>query len=240
MLSTLEWQPESISLPPKYPQQASGGVNATAEDMLASMLTGTLRPNSIPVSVYLPSTPLAPLSQMYHPSVSGISFGLNTLGSASSVSGRPSSSGSLFGTGDMEMEMEIPGLSMSMNSSAMDVGMGIGMGMGIDVGIGGMGMGAMGMELGGPTGSLRVPPMIILSTPTRAPAVGLVELRVSFVEENSTGIGAGFGGSTGPSGSDCRVKVESLHGIDTRGMEEVVRRGGIWGLPGRIWSKGHR
>lgn len=138
-------------------------------------------------------------------------FGFGGLGS---VSGDPSGGDSLFGAGDMDMDMEIPGLSMSMSSSSMDMGIDGGMGMSV----GGMGS--------GPGTPARPPAMIILSSPARPPGTGLVELRASFVQ--------------GSGGGECGVKMECLPGVETRGMDEVVRRGGVWGLPGRVWVKSHR
>jgi len=87
-------------------------------------------------------------------------------------------------------------------------------------------MAGMSMELSNSPVPSRPPPMIVLSSPARVPAAGMVELRASFGE---------FGNKVGSSGSDCGVKVEASAGVDTRGMEEVIRRGGIWGLPGRVW-----
>ncbi|KAI6134610.1 hypothetical protein EV401DRAFT_1846272 [Pisolithus croceorrhizus] len=94
----------------------------------------------------------------------------------------------------------------------------------------------MGMDFGGSVSPLRQTPMIILSSPAKAPATGLVELRVSFVPGSSNGAGIGLGNG----GGDCGVKVEASPGIDTKGMDEIVRRGGIWGLPGRVWTKNHK
>jgi len=172
-------------------------------ELLASVLAGTATPRSIPVSVYLPSTMLPPLmgSNASH-------FGLEGLGVGPPPITGGSSSGSLFGSTDMEMEMEIPGLSMSMNS-------------GMDISMAGM-----SMELSNSPDPSRPPPMIVLSSPARAPAVGMVELRASFGE---------FNNKVGTIGSDCGVKVEASSGVDTRSMEEVIRRGGIWGLPGKVW-----
>lgn len=185
----------------------------TSEAFLASILGGTFTPASIPVSVYLPSASLPPLA----PSQTSSGPSQFDFGGLGSVSGDPSGGDSLFGAGDMDMDMEIPGLSMSMNSSSMD--------MGIDGGMG-MSVGGIGMDLGGSGTPARPPAMIILSSPARPPGTGLVELRASFVQ--------------GSGGGECGVTMECLPGVETRGMDEVVRRGGIWGLPGRVWVKSHR
>lgn len=135
-------------------------------------------------------------------------FGLSGLGVAPPPISGGSSSGSLFGSTDMDMDMEIPGLSMSMNTE-MDIS-----------------MAGMGMELSSSPVPSRPPPMIVLSSPARVPATDTVELRTSFGELNH---------KAGGIGPDCGVKVEASAGVDTRGMDEIVRRGGIWGLPGKIW-----
>lgn len=204
----LQWQPDNATLGPKHPtselpaSDPEEGEPASLE-LLASVLAGTVTPRSIPVSVYLPSTMLPPLmgSNASH-------FGLEGLGVGPPPITGGSSSGSLFGSTDMEMEMEIPGLSMSMNS-------------GMDMDMAGMGMGLSNSPV-----PSRPPSMIVLSGPARVPAAGTVELRASFGEFDNKG---------GGTGSDCGVKVEATAGVDTRGMDEVVRRGGIWGLPGKVW-----
>ncbi|KIJ67853.1 hypothetical protein HYDPIDRAFT_37449 [Hydnomerulius pinastri MD-312] len=211
LLGMLQWTPDGVAPPSQGPISSTAesappsGEGSVSEELLASVLAGTISPHSIPVSVYLPSTSLPSLAQT-NPNMSH--FGLGGLGVGPPPVSGGSSSGSLFGSTDMEMEMEIPGLSMSMNS-------------GIDITMAGM-----GMELTSSPVPSHPPPMIILSSPARAPAAGLVELRVSFEVNN------GSGGT----GTESGVKVESLPGVDTRGMDEVVRRGGIWGLPGRIWA----
>lgn len=202
----LQWEPDSTTLAQKDPTSvyaASGEESIPLE--LASVLAGTVTPRSIPVSVYLPSAMLPPLmgSNASH-------FGLEGLGIGPPPISGSSSSRGLFGSTDMDMDMEIPGLSMSMNS-------------GMDISMAGM-----GIELSSSPVSSRPPPMIVLSSPARAPAAGtgMVELRASFGEFNNKGGGIS---------SDCGVRVEASAGIDTRGMDEVIRRGGIWGLPGKVW-----
>ena len=208
LLGMLQWQPDSNTLSQKDPTTTLPASGPEVEEpaslkLLASVLAGTVTPRSIPVSVYLPSAMLPPLmgSNASH-------FGLQGLGVPPAPISGGSSSGSLFGSTDMDMDMEIPGLSMSMNS-------------GMDISMAGM-----GIELSSSPVPSRPPPMIVLSSPARAPAAGTVELRASFGELNN---------KVGSVGSDCGVKVEASVGVDTRGMDEVIRRGGIWGLPGKVW-----
>lgn len=209
LLGMLQWQPDNTlvqkdptSVPPASGPEVEEPVSL---ELLASILAGTVTPRSIPVSVYLPSAMLPPLmgSNASH-------FGLEGLGVGPPPISGGSTSRSLFGSTDMDMDMEIPGLSMSMNS-------------GMDISMAGM-----GMELSSSPVPSRPPPMIVLSSPVRAPAAGtgMVELRASFGE---------FNNKNGGIGSDCGVKMEASAGVDTRGMDEVIRRGGIWGLPGKVW-----
>ncbi|KAF8134619.1 hypothetical protein EV363DRAFT_1448274 [Boletus edulis] len=209
LLGMLQWQPDNAALSQKDPTPVLPATGPEVEasmslELLASVLAGTVTPHSIPVSVYLPSAMLPPLmgSNASH-------FGLEGLGVGPPPITGGSSSASLFGSTDMEMEMEIPGLSMSMNS-------------GMD-----MSMVEMGMELSNSPVPSRPPPMIVLSSPARTPAAGMVELRASFGEFGDNKVGS--------SGSDCGIEVVASAGVDTRGMDEVIRRGGIWGLPGRVW-----
>ncbi|KAH0827935.1 hypothetical protein J3R83DRAFT_3572 [Lanmaoa asiatica] len=208
LLGMLQWQPDNTTPAQKDPTSVLPASGPEMEEpvsleLLASVLAGTVAPRSIPVSVYLPSATLPPLmgSNASH-------FGLEGLGVGPPTISGGSSSGSLFGSTDIEMDMEIPGLSMSMNS-------------GMD-----MSMAGMGMELSNSPVPLRPPPMIVLSSPARAPAAGMVELRATFGE---------FNNKVGSISSDCGVKVEASVGVDTRGMDEVIRRGGVWGLPGKVW-----
>lgn len=208
LLCMLEWRPDGSALAQQDPTSmhpaSDPEVEASATvELLGSVLAGTVTPRSIPVSVYLPLGTLPPLIG------AGTShFGLQGLGVAPPQIPGGSSSGSLFGSTDMDMDMEIPGLSMSMNP-------------GMD-----MAMAGMGMALSSSPVPSRPSPMIVLSSPARAPAACTVELRASFGE---------FSNKAGSASSDCGVKVEASAGVDTRGMDEIVRRGGIWGLPGKIW-----
>ncbi|KAI6021489.1 hypothetical protein BKA83DRAFT_4282601, partial [Pisolithus microcarpus] len=220
--SCLSGNLEDTTAPPQDPTNIDPPSYSSATELLASLLEGSLTPKSIPVSVFLPSTSLPPLAQSHRHATSCTVPQFSFQWPGSSCQSQVTRVVAYSGTGDMDMDMEIPGLSMSMNSS-MEIGIGTGMGM--EMG----GMGSMGMDFGGSVSPPRQPPMIILSSPAKAPATGLVELRVSFVPGSSNGAGTG--------GGDCGVKVEASPGIDTKGMDEIVRRGGIWGLPGRVWDE---
>lgn len=67
-------------------------------------------------------------------------------------------------------------------------------------------------------------PKLVLSSPERPPLPGLVEITVSYDENKPKGV---------------RVQVSGGVGSDlaTDTMEEIVRRGGLFGLPGRIWAR---
>ncbi|KAG9316687.1 hypothetical protein JVU11DRAFT_2747 [Chiua virens] len=206
LLGMLQWQPDDVTLAQKGPMPPPSGTNAEESvslELLASILAGTVVPRSIPVSVYLPSTMLPPLM-----GGSASHFGLEGLGVGPPPISGGSSAGSLFGSTDIDMDMEIPGLSMSINA-------------GMDISMAGM-----GMALSSSPVPSRPPPVIVLSSPARAPGAGMVELRASFGEFNKVG----------NIGSDCSVKVEASVGVDTRGMDEIIRRGGVWGLPGKVWA----
>lgn len=131
------------------------------------------------------------------------------LGMGPPASAGSSSGASLFGPSDLEMEMDIPGLSMSMGGS-MDMD--------------------LGMDLSTPTDPMQQPhgpetcppPMIVLTSPRPVPRNGLVEIRIT------SGEGHGENG----------VWVEASPGVETGYMSDVVRRGGVWSLPGRVWNKG--
>ncbi|KAH7926534.1 hypothetical protein BV22DRAFT_1062766 [Leucogyrophana mollusca] len=193
----------SLQWTPAHPSQTQSAVDQQypeedpSPELLASVLSGTLTPRSIPVTVYLPSHPF-PIRGQDHPAVSPPP---------------PNSADSdLFGGMDMDMDMDIPGLSM-----------GMGMDMGMDMNMNVM----MGNDANSASKSTQLSnskPTIVLSAPVRAPGSGLVELQVWF----------------GEGGSATGIHVEASEGVDTSGMEEVVRRGGVWGLPGRMWNQGTR
>lgn len=210
LLGMLRWEPDRTALVRKDPTSVLPASGDEMEEsvslaLLASVLAGTVAPRSIPVSVYLPSTMLPPLMGS-----NASHFGLEGLSVGPPPISGGSSSRSLFGSTDMDMDMEIPGLSMSMNS-------------GMDISMAGM-----GMELSSSPVPSRPPPVIVLSSPARASAAGtsMVELRASCGEFNNKGGGIAC---------DCGVKLEASAGVDTRGMDEIIRRGGIWGLPGKVW-----
>ncbi|KAG2111314.1 uncharacterized protein F5147DRAFT_687209 [Suillus discolor] len=208
-LSILQWSPETAVLKsshrPSNVEQGMPPEDAASTTLLASVLAGTVAPQSIPVNVYLPSSALSALSQPVDPFTSQHSgLGMGPPASAGSSSGA-----SLFGPSDLEMEMDIPGLSMSMGGS-MDMD--------------------LGMDLSTPTDPMQQshgpetcpPPMIVLTSPMPVPRNGLVEIRIT------SGEGHGENG----------VWVEASPGVETGYMSDVVRRGGVWSLPGRVWNKG--
>jgi hypothetical protein len=181
--------------------------DAVSSDLLASVLAGTVTPHSIPVNVYLPSNALPPLSQPADSFMSQHRGFVPPPASAASSSGA-----SLFGPGDLEMDMEIPGLSMSMGGTVdMDLGMDL-------------------TTSTDPTRQMRSPetcppPVIVLSSPRSARESGMIEVRVTLA--------GGHGGVVVENG----VRVEASQGVETSYMWDVVRRGGVWSLPGRVWNR---
>ncbi|KAI0350193.1 hypothetical protein OH77DRAFT_1507079 [Trametes cingulata] len=79
-------------------------------------------------------------------------------------------------------------------------------------------------SLGGSTPSRRA--RIVMTTPERPPISGLVEIGVTFDPGRPRGVVVDINGAMGV---DLRVDV----------LEEVCRRGGLFGLPGRVWKKAH-
>lgn len=209
-LGTLQWSPETQVLKttqrPSNAEQGTQPEDAASITLLASVLAGTVVPQSIPVNVYLPSSALTALSQPVDPFTSQHSG----LGMGPPASTGSSSGASLFGPGDLEMDMDIPGLSMSMGGS-------VDMDLGIDL-----------STPADPTHGSEIcpPPMIVLTSPRPVPRNELVEIRVTS--------GQGHGSVAGENG----VWVEASPGVETGYMPEVVRRGGVWSLPGRVWNKG--
>ncbi|OAX32880.1 hypothetical protein K503DRAFT_776201 [Rhizopogon vinicolor AM-OR11-026] len=210
-LSILQWSPEHEQQPHQRQSNVAQGMqseDAVSSDLLASVLAGTVTPQSIPVNVYLPSNVLPPLSQTVDPFTSQHSG----IGVAPPASAGSSSGASLFGPGDLEMDMEIPGLSMSMGGSVdMD----------------------LGMDLTTPADPMRQrrgqgtcpPPVIVLSSPRPVRGSGLIEIRITLA--------GGHGNAVG----ENAVHVEASPGVEISYMPDVVRRGGVWGLPGRVWNK---
>lgn len=215
-LSILQWSPETQVLQsthqPLNTEQGMQPGDMASTSLLASVLAGTIVPQYIPVNVYLPSSALSALSQPVDPFTSQHSgLGMGPPASAGSSSGA-----SLFGPGDLEMEMEmdIPGLSMSMGGSVdMDLGM--------DLSTSADSM----QQSHGP--ETCPPPMIVLTSPRPVPRNGLVEMRVTLGEGHANSV-------VGENG----IWVEASPGVETAYMSEVVRRGGVWSLPGRVWNKG--
>lgn len=67
-------------------------------------------------------------------------------------------------------------------------------------------------------------PKIVLTVPEHPPMTGLVTITVSYNETRPRGIGIQI---TGAMGADLK----------TDNLEEICRRGGTLGLPGRVWAK---
>ncbi|EJF62647.1 hypothetical protein DICSQDRAFT_104138 [Dichomitus squalens LYAD-421 SS1] len=68
---------------------------------------------------------------------------------------------------------------------------------------------------------------ITMTTPERPPISGLVEITVTFDPGRARGVAVDI---TGAVGVDLSTEV----------LEEVCRRGGLLGLPGRVWMKAHQ
>jgi hypothetical protein len=67
---------------------------------------------------------------------------------------------------------------------------------------------------------------IVMTSPERPPITGLVEISVEFDVTRTRGVAVHIDGALG-----ADLKPEA--------MEEVCRRGGALGLPGRAWAKSH-
>ncbi|KAI0637430.1 hypothetical protein C8Q77DRAFT_1155267 [Trametes polyzona] len=67
---------------------------------------------------------------------------------------------------------------------------------------------------------------IVMTAPERPPISGLVEIGVTFDPGRPRGVAVDVSGAMGV---DLRVDA----------LEEVCRRGGLFGLPGRVWKKAH-
>ena len=80
--------------------------------------------------------------------------------------------------------------------------------------------------LGGAVTTSQRRPVIAMTTPERPEISGLVEIRVAFDPGRARGVA---------------VDVNGAMGVDLRldALEEVCRRGGLFGLPGRVWKKAH-
>ncbi|KAI0648314.1 hypothetical protein C8Q79DRAFT_905736 [Trametes meyenii] len=89
---------------------------------------------------------------------------------------------------------------------------------------GGSDMDAFSLGVGGGAPPRRA--RIVMTTPERPPISGLVEIGVTFDPTRPRGVAVDVSGAMGV---DLRVDV----------LEEVCRRGGLFGLPGRVWKKAH-
>lgn len=65
-----------------------------------------------------------------------------------------------------------------------------------------------------------------MTSPEQPPISGLVEITVAYDSSRPRGIALSINGALG-----ADVNVDTL--------EEVCRRGGLLGLPGRVWAKAH-
>ena len=68
---------------------------------------------------------------------------------------------------------------------------------------------------------------ITMTAPERPPISGLVEIGVTFDPSKERGVAVDI---TGAVGVDLNTEV----------LEEACRRGGLLGLPGRVWMKAHQ
>ena len=67
------------------------------------------------------------------------------------------------------------------------------------------------------------PPRIVMTLPERPPMSGIVEVSVAHDATRARGVAVDVRGAMGAE-------------IDGERMEEAVRRGGVFGLPGRVWA----
>jgi len=81
-----------------------------------------------------------------------------------------------------------------------------------------------------PHGIARQPPKISMTLPERLPISGLVEIVVSYDLTRPKGVRVDVGGGLG-----MGIGVEGS-GVDVEALEEVCRRGGLFGLGGRVWK----
>ncbi|KAI0668479.1 hypothetical protein C8Q78DRAFT_993488 [Trametes maxima] len=89
---------------------------------------------------------------------------------------------------------------------------------------GGPDMDAFSLGVGGGAPPRRA--RVVMTTPERPPISGLVEIGVTFDPARPRGVAVDVSGAMGV---DLRVDM----------LEEVCRRGGLFGLPGRVWKKAH-
>ena len=67
---------------------------------------------------------------------------------------------------------------------------------------------------------------IMMTAPERPPISGLVEIGVTFDPRKPRGVAVDITGAVGVD-------------LNTEMLEEACRRGGLLGLPGRVWKKAH-
>lgn len=79
--------------------------------------------------------------------------------------------------------------------------------------------------------NLRQPPKISMTLPEKPPISGLVEIIVAYDQSRPKGVRVEVGGGIG-----MGLGLDMGAGIDVETLEEVVRRGGIFGLGGRVWK----
>lgn len=77
----------------------------------------------------------------------------------------------------------------------------------------------------------RQPPKISMTLPEKPPISGLVEIIVAYDQSRPKGVRVEVGGGIG-----MGLGMDMGAGIDVEILEEVVRRGGIFGLGGRVWK----
>lgn len=70
-------------------------------------------------------------------------------------------------------------------------------------------------------------PRIAMSSPERPPMSGDVQITVEYDETRPRGV---------------KVEVSGMIGVELNKetMEEVARRGGVFGLPGRVWTSSRK
>jgi len=241
-LLSVDWVPENSQ--PQLQSAANGDdAEGATPDMLDALLSGSFEPKSILINVFLPKSPFHPFAQPVA-SPEPIGDDLEALAHAGDSANK-----SLFG--DVDMDMEIPGLSMGSMGGEMGGGLGGTMSGDLGGGMGGMDLGGLDLGMsGGPTSGsdggiathaqpvqpeARPVPAIAMAIPMRSS--GTTDVRVSFVGGGSAGAGsqaAGGGNASEGTSTGVRVEIAGTTSLEPATLEEVVRRGGIWSLPGRV------
>jgi len=241
-LLSVDWVPENSQ--PQLQSAANGDdAEGATPDMLDALLSGSFEPKSILINVFLPKSPFHPFAQPVA-SPEPIGDDLEALAHAGDSANK-----SLFG--DVDMDMEIPGLSMGSMGGEMGGGLGGTMSGDLGGGMGGMDLGGLDLGMsGGPTsgsdGGIATHAQPVLSEARPVPAIamaipmrssGTTDVRVSFVGGGSAGAGsqaAGGGNASEGTSTGVRVEIAGTTSLEPATLEEVVRRGGIWSLPGRV------